>query len=72
MAGQSKPETEAAVSEREAAENEIFRLQQKADTYLQVGDVEGFTRLRILISHLQEITGAVKGVEGKKGNDRAA
>lgn len=54
--------------DRQSAEEEIFALRKKIDTYARAGDVSEVARLQIAISHLQEMHGATKGAKGKTDN----
>jgi hypothetical protein len=53
-------------------ENEIFRLREKADSYLRAGDTDSFNHIQNTISHLQEVHGAVKGAKEREGDERTA
>jgi hypothetical protein len=57
--------------DRQSAEEEIFALRKRIDTYIRVGDMAEVSRLQLEISHLQQKYGAVNGAE-MKDNDRTA
>jgi hypothetical protein len=52
-------------------EHTIFDLRKKADLFLQAGNTEEFNRIQTTIGHLQELYGAVTGVE-REDNERTA
>jgi hypothetical protein len=51
--------------DRQSAEEEIFALRKKIDTYLRAGDVDEVARLQLEISEIQQKSGATKGAERK-------
>lgn len=56
---------------RQRAEDEIFALRKKIDSYAAAGDVAEVSSLQLKISELQRKHGAVTGVE-REDNDRTA
>jgi hypothetical protein len=63
---------EAQKTDRQSAEEEIFALRQRINSFARVGDVAEVSRLQTLIASLQQKYGAVTGIERKshaRGND---
>jgi len=58
--------------DQRSAEEQIFNLQKKIDTYLRAGDVAEVSRLQQRISQLQREHGAVKGAGRDEHDDRTA
>jgi hypothetical protein len=55
-----------AEDDRQSAEDQIFALRRKVDSYAAVGDQAEVSRIQLQISELQQKHGAVTGTRRKK------